>query len=42
MFGGLYLKLGDRKRGIYVGTIPVKDEFINILYLALEGYRVLI
>ena len=32
MFGGMYLKVGDVKRGIYVGTIPVKGEFINILY----------
>ena len=28
--------------GIYVGTIPVKGEFINNLYLASEGYRGLI
>ena len=42
MFGRRYLKLGDRNRGINVGTIPVKGDFINNLYLASEGYRELI
>ena len=42
MFGRRYLKLGDRNRGIYVGTILAKGKFINNLYLALEGYRGLI
>ena len=28
--------------GIYVGTIPVKGDFINNLCLASEGYRGLI
>ena len=38
----MYLKLGHESHGIYVGTIPVKGEFINNLCLILEGNRGLI
>ena len=42
MCGGRYLKDGVGSFGTNVGTIPVKGDFINNLYLASEGYRGLI